>query len=346
MAGPSRRLLADHTTLRVGGPADAWVTATTEDELCDAVRSADAAGQPILILSGGSNLLVADDGFRGTVVEVATRGITVEALPNRVRLTVAAGEPWDDVVARAVEQEWAGIEALSGIPGSTGATPIQNVGAYGQDVAGVVHSVRVLDRHSGVTQDLPAADCGFGYRSSRFKAEPDRWVVLAVTMDLRPDGEGVVRYAELADRLGCEVGDRRPLSSIREEVLTLRRGKGMVLDEQDHDTWSAGSFFTNPIVSLERAQELPPECPRYLIDGGVKLSAAWLIEHAGVSRGFALPGSRAAVSTKHTLALTNRGGANATELLALATDVQNRVLSAFGISLEPEPRIVAATAPR
>ena len=247
--------LADHTTLHLGGPATTFVTATTDDELVAAVSAADAAGEPLLVLAGGSNLVVADDGFAGTVVKVATRGIAPDtdgddATCGGVLVTVAAGEGWDDLVARAVASGWVGVEALSGIPGSVGATPIQNVGAYGQEVAQTVASVRVWDRKLRGIRTFANADCGFGYRHSRFKADPGRHVVLSVTFQFLQGSLGApVAYAELARTLGVSPGQRAPLEEVRSAVLGLRAGKGMVLDEADHDTWSAGSFFTNPIVA-------------------------------------------------------------------------------------------------
>jgi UDP-N-acetylmuramate dehydrogenase len=332
--------LSEHTTLRVGGPARDWVVARTEDELVDAVRRLDAGGEPVLLLGGGSNLVVSDAGFAGTVVQVATRGADAQEADDRVHLTLAAGEPWDDIVSRAVAHGWAGIEALSGIPGLVGATPVQNVGAYGQDVGQVITAVRALDRPTGAVRELSAADCAFGYRTSLFKREPDRWVVLSVTMALADGGRGTVGYAELAATLGVPVAGVADISAIRGAVLALRARKGMVLAEHDHDTWSAGSFFTNPVVTPDVAAGLPDDCPRYPAEAGVKVSAAWLIERAGVGRGYALPGSHAAISTKHTLALTNRGGATAAEIMELARAVQQQVQQAFGIALVPEPRLV------
>ncbi len=339
-------LLRDHTTLRLGGPARRFVVATTEDELIEAVRAADEAGEPALLLSGGSNLVVADDGFHGTVVKVATRGIVsdVEACHgpscSGAMVTVAAGEDWDAFVARAVESEWVGIEALSGIPGAVGSTPIQNVGAYGQEVSETIARVRVWDRVLKGVRTFTAAECVFGYRSSRFKADPTRHVVLDVTFQLRCGTLGApVKYAELARTLGVELGGRASLSEVREAVLGLRRGKGMVLDADDHDTWSAGSFFTNPFLSEEQSAALPEGAPRYpQPDGTVKASAAWLIEQAGFTKGYG--GSRVSLSTKHTLALTNRGSATTEELLALAREVRDGVAARFGVQLVNEPVLV------
>ncbi|WP_343906988.1 UDP-N-acetylmuramate dehydrogenase [Nocardioides aquiterrae] len=333
--------LADHTTLRLGGPAAHWVRATTEEELVAAVSAADAAGEPVLVLGGGSNLVVADAGFDGTVVEVVTRGVSPDVEDGvscgGVLVTVAAGEGWDDLVALAVEKEWAGVEALSGIPGSVGATPIQNVGAYGQEVSQTIASVRVWDRTLRGVRTFANADCGFGYRTSRFKADPGRHVVLSVTFQLRQGSlGGPVAYAELARALGVAVGERAPLAEVRRAVLALRGGKGMVLDPADHDTWSAGSFFTNPVVAADAVPDGAPAWPQP--DGTVKTSAAWLIEHAGFARGHGT--DRVAVSGKHTLALTNRGGATTADLLALAREVRDGVEARFGIRLVNEPVLV------
>src|SRR3954451_9011180 len=275
--------LATLTTLHVGGPARRLVTATTTHEIIDSVSACDARAEPLLVLAGGSNLLVADAGFDGTVVRIATRGVTEDdaSACAGVTLRVAAGEPWDAVVALAVERGLAGIEALSGIPGSTGATPVQNVGAYGQEVADTVATIRTGDRQEGRIRTLASADAEFTYRSSRLKQERfrggPRFVVLEVTFQLRiADLGGPVRYAELAQALDIDVGGRAPLTDVRAAVLALRRRKGMVLDEADHDTWSAGSFFTNPVLSAEQASALPPDAPRWpLPDGRVKTSAAW-----------------------------------------------------------------------
>ena len=343
-------LLRDHTTLRLGGPAREWVRATTEDELVAAVAEADAAGTPVLVLGGGSNLVVADEGFDGRVVEVATRGVAADteadagAVCGGVVVRVAAGESWDELVATAVDRGWVGVEALSGIPGSVGATPIQNVGAYGQEVSQTIASVRVWDRTLRGVRTFAAADCGFGYRHSRFKADPGRHVVLSVDFQLRTGSLGApVTYAELARTLGVDLHGRAPLAAVRDAVLGLRAGKGMVLDEADHDTWSAGSFFTNPFLTAEQAAALPDDAPRWeQPDGRTKSSAAWLIERAGFGRGHGLDlrGGRASLSTKHTLALTNRGGASTDDLLALAREVRDGVEAAYGVRLVNEPVLV------
>lgn len=339
-------LLRDHTTLRLGGPAQAWVRATTQDELVAAVAEADAGGAPVLVLGGGSNLVVADAGFSGVVVEVATRGVEAvggsggdvdTAQCGGVDVVVAAGESWDDLVATAVERGWVGLEAMSGIPGSVGATPVQNVGAYGQEVAQTISSVRTWDRHTGQLRTFATADCDFGYRHSRFKADPGRYVVLQVTFQLRQGDLGApVAYAELARALGVEAGARVPLAAVRTAVLGLRRSKGMVLDAADHDTWSAGSFFTNPVLDADAVPEGAPAFPQ--ADGTVKTSAAWLIDHAGFAKGHG--GPAASLSTKHPLALTNRGAARTEDLLALAREVRAGVEARFGIRLVPEPVLV------
>ena len=318
--------LAPYTTLRLGGPARSIVEATTEDELVAAARDEHA-----LLLAGGSNVVIADEGVNATVVRVLTRGVTIE--DDLVR--AAAGESWDALVERCTAQGLAGIECLAGIPGSVGATPIQNVGAYGQEVADTVVAVRVLDRGSGAVTDLAPAECGFGYRTSAFKRDPGRWAVLAVTLRLEQSELSTpIRYAELARTLGVQVGERAPLGATRDAVLGLRRGKGMVLDDADHDTWSAGSFFTNPFVAPEA---LPDGAPAYAQpDGSVKTSAAWLIERAGFARGHGDPAT-VAISSKHTLALTNRGAGTTAQLVALAREIAAGVRERFGIPLEPEP---------
>ncbi len=316
-----------------------------DDALVAEVLRCDAAGVPALLLGGGSNLLVADAGFPGTVIDVSTTGANVDELADgRVRVTLAAGEGWDDIVSRAVAHGWSGIEALSGIPGRVGATPIQNVGAYGQDVSQVIESVRVLDRVSGAVIDMPASDCAFGYRSSIFKVEPDRWVVLGITIVLHASGEGIVRYPELARELGIAPETSAPVAAVRGAVLALRARKGMVLVADDPDTWSAGSFFTNPILDAEAAMSLPAECPRFPSDQGIKVSAAWLIEHADMGPGFALhPEAQAAISHRHALALTNRGSATAADILDLAREVRRRVHEQFGVVLTPEPTLVGCS---
>jgi UDP-N-acetylmuramate dehydrogenase len=336
--------LAPYTTLRVGGAARRFVAAETADELVAIVAGADRAGEPVLVLGGGSNVVIADAGFDGLVVRVASRGADVVADGERVLVTVQAGEDWDALVARAVAEGWAGIECLSGIPGLVGSTPIQNVGAYGQDVSQTITSVRAYDRRTGEVRELTAAECAFTYRHSAFKDELGRHVVLAVTYALPVSGlSGPVAYRELADRLGVAMGDRVPAEEAREAVLALRRSKGMVLDDGDPDTVSAGSFFTNPILDAAEAAELErraPGFPRWeLPDGRVKAPAAWLIEQAGFEKGYRRGPVR--ISTKHPLAMTNPGGAGGAEdLLALAREVRDGVAEKFGVVLVNEPVMV------
>ncbi len=340
-------LLSDHTTLRVGGPASRVVIAETTQELVEAVAAADAAGERALIVGGGSNLLVADEGFDGALILVASRGISADVSTCAgAMVTVAAGEPWDAVVQLTVDNGWVGLEALSGIPGLTGATPIQNVGAYGAEVAQTIASVRTWDRHDRTFRTYAAADCGFGYRWSRFKAEPGRHVVVSVTFQLRiGDISAPVRYHDLAQKLDVGLGERVASARLRDAVLAVRRGKGMVLDSADHDTWSAGSFFMNPVLDHASADRLPEAAPRYQQpDGSIKSSAAWLIEHAGFGRGFHLPGRpQAALSSKHTLALTNRGSAQAADVVSLAQHVRQGVEQSYGVRLAPEPVLVNIT---
>jgi UDP-N-acetylmuramate dehydrogenase len=341
-------LLASLTTLRLGGAARKLVTATSEEDVVAAVRGAQP---PVLVLGGGSNVVVADEGFHGTVVRVATRGIARRDGGEKAVLEVQAGEPWDPFVAHCVGEGLAGVECLSGIPGSVGATPIQNVGAYGQEVAETIVRARVYDRTRERVLDLAPAGLGFGYRTSRLKREPERWVVLAVSFALeRSASSRPVRYVELARALGIPVGGSAPLDRVREAVLELRRGKGMVVDTDDPDSVSAGSFFTNPILEHdafqaldERVRErLGPDArlPRWPEpDGRIKTSAAWLIDRAGFARGHGDPRT-VAISGKHTLALTNRGGGTTAQLVALAREIANGVEEAFGVRLTPEPVFV------
>lgn len=353
------------TTLRVGGPIERLIEPTTTADLVDVVRAVWAEPRDWMLLGGGSNLVVSDDGFAGTVIKIATRGIE-RATDGVPRIRVQAGEPWDGVVAATVDAGLAGIEALSGIPGTAGAGPIQNIGAYGQQIGDVLTAVDFLDFDTEEVVRLTADDLELGYRTSALK-NGRLGVVLAVELALRDLGgmSAPVAYAQLASALGVELGARVPLADVRAAVLALRASKGMVWDPADPDSISAGSFFTNPIVSENFARGLPTDAPRYPTEpepeprvlplgdevtlatnastsGGyrVKLSAAWLIERAGVSRGFALPGSRAAISSKHTLAIVNRGGATAADVAQLAGFVQTRVLSEFGVMLQPEPVMI------
>ncbi|MVU83593.1 UDP-N-acetylmuramate dehydrogenase [Nocardia sp. ET3-3] len=349
--------LAELTTLRVGGPATVAECAST-DALVATVRELDAAGIPVLLIAGGSNLLIADDGFDGVVVRIATEGVEIVGDPDRGEVAecsviAEAGANWDAVVAATVEAGYGGLECLSGIPGSAGATPVQNVGAYGVEVASLLRRVRLLDRATGEIRWVEPAELGFGYRTSILKHSAAA-VVLAVEFALRADGSSApLGYRELANALGAAEGESRPAALVREAVLRLRAGKGMVLDAADHDTWSAGSFFTNPVipdadvaaVRAAIASHVGPDVavPTFPAENGVKFSAGWLIERAGFAKGFPGEGSPARLSTKHTLALTNRGAATATDLVTLARRVRDGVAERFGIRLEPEPVTVGVS---
>jgi len=386
--------LSELTTLRVGGAPAHLVAPLDEAGLIQAALDAWASDEPWLLLGGGSNTVAPDAGFDGTVIHVVTRGVEVLAPAGTsagepvteagtdadvdgraVRIRVQAGEPWDDLVALTVANGWAGIEALSGIPGTSGAAPVQNIGAYGQELASSLAAIDFLDYETGEVEHLAAAELGLGYRTSVLK-QGRRGVVLAIELDLRdmsPQAAVLgsalsrpVSYPQLAQALGVQLGDRVPLADLRQSVLGLRASKGMVLNDADPDTFSAGSFFTNPIVTESFARTLPADAPRWKqaeidlpdrvipldeyagvgpMPGAevlrtVKLSAAWLIEHSGIHRGFRLPGSAAAISSKHTLAITNTGGATADEIGQLARFVQQRVQADFGVILHPEPVFV------
>jgi UDP-N-acetylmuramate dehydrogenase len=347
-------MLSELTTAAVGGPAGTFVEARTEAEIIDAVRSADAAGEKLLIIGGGSNLLVSDAGYPGTVLKIASQGFTVNSEDScgGVSVVVQAGHNWDALVGHSVLHAWSGLEALSGIPGATGATPVQNVGAYGADVSQTIAAVRTWDRERNAVQTFTNSELKFGYRDSILKQTTTegspRYVVLTVEFQL-PLGRmsAPIRYAELARSLGVEAGKRAYSNDVRREVLRLRASKGMVLDASDRDTYSTGSFFTNPIVPDTAAASLPEGAPQYPAgnDGLVKLSAAWLIDQAGFGKGFGLDpagvsGGRASLSTKHTLAITNRGGASAEDLVAVAREVRRGVVERFGIELHPEPLLI------
>ena len=319
--------LAQHTTLGLGGPARAWITAASEDELIDAVQKA-GRDEPVLILGGGSNLVVADEGFPGTVIQIATRGLAIDG----DTVTVAAGEHWDSVVERTLAEGLPGLECLSGIPGLAGATPIQNVGAYGSEVSDSILGVRVFDRKTLETIFWHNDICDFAYRTSVFRGD-DRYVILDVTFRLGTPAP--VRYAELT----AATGPGPSPAEVRDAVLGLRRRKGMVIDPSDPDTRSAGSFFTNPIVPADQA---PAGAPRFDAGPGrVKIPAAWLIEHAGFVRGYPGPGG-ARISTKHTLALVNDGAATTAGLLSLAREIRDKVHATYAIELHPEPLLVGA----
>ncbi|MGI9008390.1 MAG: UDP-N-acetylmuramate dehydrogenase [Streptosporangiaceae bacterium] len=359
--------LSGYTTLRLGGAAARFVEAGSAAEIAEAVGRIDAGADPLLVLGGGSNLVVADDGFPGTVLRIAGTGVSVAEDGGRVLVTAAAGENWDRLVEWSVSEKLAGIECLAGIPGLAGATPIQNVGAYGQEVAATITAVMAYDRAAASIVTLAGQECAFGYRTSVFKRTPwpaparpagqppgptGRWVVLEVTLALERDPLSVpVRYAQLAAHLGVAAGERAPLDVVRAAVLDLRGSKGMVLDPADPDTASAGSFFTNPVLSQDRMTDLgrvvAARWPGVLVpsfpagDGQVKVPAAWLIERAGFGKGY--PGEGAArISSKHTLALTNAGGASTADLLGLARQIVAGVRSAFGVELASEPTLVGA----
>jgi UDP-N-acetylmuramate dehydrogenase len=363
-------VLADYTTLKVGGPARRFLTATTREELIEHSLNAWDENEPLLILGGGSNLVISDAGFDGTVIHVATTGIEriqdATASPNHSTVRVAAGENWDSFVRWSVEQGLAGIEALSGIPGTTGAAPIQNIGAYGQELSSTVTAVEYLDRYTHQISWISSRDLNFGYRDSVFK-QGREGVILSVEFRLSSFDNQMsapIAFPQLAQALGVGMGSQVSLMDVRDHVLALRASKGMVLNPQDPDTASAGSFFTNPIVTENFARSLPADAPRFplseeeqvrIVPLGadvpdlasvtqgpalVKLSAAWLIENAGVKKGYQIPGSHAAISSKHTLAITNQGGASAAEIVGLATYVQAMVQSHFGIILRPEPNLI------
>ncbi len=372
----------DLTTFRVGGAAETYLEVHSEDEFIAAIQTADQDGAPLLVLGGGSNLLVADEGFAGTVVKDMRQGITPisQDACGGASFEVVAGHSWDDLVQAAVANDWVGLEALSGIPGTVGAAPVQNIGAYGQEVAGAVASVRVWDRLKGAVRTLTASELGFDYRTSKLKRSMSvtsqlpgapwypspAYVVLSVAFQTRLASlSAPIAYNELARHLGAEVGDRVPGDQVRAAVLELRGKKGMLLDDPahpDHDRWSAGSFFTNPIVPVELAGQLPADAPRYPVRSArpaittapslgevredvVKTSAAWLIEQAGFSKGYGVigPDSPARLSSRHTLALTNRGMATARDIADLARTVRHGVQERFGITLEPEPVLVGVS---
>jgi UDP-N-acetylmuramate dehydrogenase len=328
--------------LGVGGPARYFVEVHDEAGLLDAVAWAQHRGLPVRVLGGGSNLVVADEGVDALVARIALRGVASREAPGAVELTAAAGEPWDDLVRVTVERGWAGLECLSGIPGLVGATPIQNVGAYGQEVSDTVTAVRVLDTRGGRILTLGARECGFAYRDSRFRSvEPGRWVVLTVTYRLRPDGAPTVRYADVVQHLAARNPASPSLADVRESVLAVRRAKSMVLDPHDDNRRSCGSFFMNPIVSAAECARVEalardPGMPRWREpDGRVKLSAAWLIERAGFRRG-EVDGA-VGLSSRHTLAVVAHEGARARDVVAFAGKLRARVLERFGVRLTPEP---------
>lgn len=334
--------LRDYTSLRVGGPAKKFVEVGTETEIIAAIEA--AGDSPILIIGGGTNILVADSGFEGTVIRITSHSMKSEVdACSGATLTIGAGENWDDFVSLTLERGFAGLETLSGIPGSVGAAPIQNIGAYGHEVSESITRVRTYDRQAKALKTFTNSECEFSYRNSHFKAHPGRYVILDVQFNLRM-GEvtTAITYAELAKKLGVEVGEKASVLETRKAVLELRSAKGMLLNPSDRDSWSAGSFFTNPIVTKEIAAQLPEGAPQWpTADGMIKMSAAWLIEHSGVHKGDSHGGAR--VSTKHVLALTNAGNATATEIAELAKSAQKSVFEKFGITLEAEVNLIGIT---
>jgi UDP-N-acetylmuramate dehydrogenase len=337
--------LAPLTTLGIGGPAKWFLRATNVDDVREALAWAEEHQQRVFILGGGSNLLIADSGFDGLVIRIDLAGVTVQSVDDYAMVRVAAGEVWDDFVAMMVANRWSGIECLSGIPGSAGATPIQNVGAYGQEVSETIARVEALDRTTSLVRSFTNWDCRFGYRSSLFKNyERDRWVVLSVTFRLKVGGSATVRYPELRkylDERGIALDD---LTHVRDAVIAIRKRKGMVLDPADPDTRSDGSFFMNPILTAAqhddfRRHEGTADAPGFPSnDGTVKLSAAWLIEHAGFTKGFTH--GNVGLSSKHSLAIINRGGGTAREVRELVAMIQEKVRDQFGVEIHPEPNFV------
>ena len=344
--------LAGLSTLGVGGPARYYVRAASVESVAEAVSWARAEGRPLLFLGGGSNLVVSDEGFPGLVVHVQIRGVQAVPTDGAVELTAGAGEPWDSLVERAVSEGWAGVECLSGIPGLVGATPMQNVGAYGQDVSETITRVRVLDLRRGEPEELDREECRFGYRDSRFKREDrGRYVILGVTYRLRPGGPPSIRYADLERHLAAHGIGVPTLADTRRAVIDVRRRKSMVIDADDPNHRSVGSFFMNPVVPAGEAQRIEAalradgslatgdKMPAFpAADGRTKLSAAWLIERAGLRRGYRR--GNAGISTNHTLAIVNCGGATAQEVVALAREIRERVRDRFGLTLMPEPVFV------
>ena len=331
--------LRDYTSLRVGGPASNFVEVSTEAEVIAAIEA--AGDTPILVIGGGTNVLIADSGFTGTVIHISNHEVTSEVdACSGATLTIGVGENWDEFVQATINRGFAGLETLSGIPGTVGAAPIQNIGAYGHEVSEFITQVRTYDRQAKAIKTFTNSECEFEYRNSIFKRNPGRYIVLSVQYQLRiGEISAPITYAELAAKLGTAVGDKAPVVQVRDAVMQLRAAKGMLLDPDDKDSWSAGSFFTNPIVSIEVASTLPEDAPRWpTADGRVKTSAAWLIQNSGIEKGYKHGGAQ--ISSKHVLALTNSGAASAADIVELAREVQKSVLDKFAISLEAEVNIV------
>jgi len=342
--------LAPMTTLGIGGEAHYFADASSVDALIASVAWARSRAAPLFVLGGGSNIVVADNGFRGLVLRVALRGVTIRVEGDQAVVTAAAGEDWDHLVATCVGHNWAGFECLSGIPGCVGATPIQNVGAYGQETSETLVSLEALNLATGKLEELKAAECDFGYRTSRFKTrDRERFIITNVTYQLAVNGKPAVRYLELQQYIEAQGAADPTLEQVRESVLTLRRRKAMVIDPQDPDSRSVGSFFVNPVVAREEFEQIKQRADRIassvvaipafpLPNDRLKVSAAWLIEHAGINRGYVHGG--VGTSTKHALAIVNRGGGTAREIIELKELIQSRVLDAFGVALTPEPVFV------
>ena len=332
--------LSSFTTLRVGGPARKIIHAHSEAELIEFVKAADSAKEPILILGGGSNLLISDAGFAGTVIRVESKGnaLDYDACSGGM-IEVSAGEDWDKFVGISIEKGFADLESLSGIPGTVGGAPIQNIGAYGHEISETIARVKTYDRSKGEVKTFTNAECKFSYRNSTFKEQPDRYVILTVTFQLRKGAQSLpITYAELAKQLSVNIGDQVEVTKVREAVLKLRASKGMLIN-LENEIYSAGSFFVNPILSKSAADQLPADAPRWpQNDGKVKTSAAWLMEHSGVIKGEKLAGAQ--ISDKHVLALTNSGDATAEDIVELAKKARKKVYEKFGIKLEAEVQLV------
>ena len=331
--------LSKYTSFRVGGPASKIVQVSTEAEIIAAIEA--AGDSPILIMGGGTNVLISDKGFAGTVIRISNNSVQSEVdACSGATLTIGAGEDWDTFVQTTIDRGFAGLETLSGIPGTVGAAPIQNIGAYGHEVTEFITRVRTYDRQEKALKTFTNSECQFSYRNSYFKAHPGRYVVLEVQFQIRRgEFSDPITYLELAKKLGVEPGDKAPVAATRAAVLELRASKGMLLSPDDHDSWSAGSFFTNPIISQQAADQLPNAAPKWpLNDGRVKVSAAWLIENAGIHKGDEVGGAR--ISTKHVLALSNSGNATASDIAELAKRARNQVKEVFGITLEAEVNLI------
>ena len=331
--------LSKYTSFRVGGPATKMVQVSTEAEIIAAIE--EAGDSPILIMGGGTNVLIADKGFEGTVIRISNNSVQAEVdACSGATLTIGAGEDWDTFVQTTIDRGFAGLETLSGIPGTVGAAPIQNIGAYGHEVSEFITRVRTYDRQEKALKTFTNSECEFSYRNSYFKSHPGRYVIIEVQFQIRRgEFSDPITYVELSKKLGIEPGEKAPVVATRAAVLELRASKGMLLKNDDHDSWSAGSFFTNPIISQQAADLLPNAAPKWpLNDGRVKVSAAWLIENSGIHKGDELGGAR--ISTKHVLALSNSGNATAADIAELAKRARNQVKEVFGITLEVEVNLI------